>query len=211
MKKFAVILCSIFMLVGVVGCAKKAETPPAVSASPAEPEVPFSTFGEVRTAMQNCSGNYFPVIKDFTVWIAGEKNDRFYQMKGTLSQAQKKQLDDIDFQTDDYEAQMLAIINDIKIEEWVDFTDMILSQEERDSYIGQTVQNLIDSGFEMNGFELWEENNAVLLSKDNLQYNCKINLPENFNMDNDFTNEYFYPLIIERIEFLSPIRYPVVE
>ena len=135
------------------------------------------------------------------VYATGESDGRELLFEGTISQEDYDAIDEIDWMADDYEAQRLAILGQVPIDNCYDLSPLILSQSELDEYVGKTVGNLIDDGFESAGWSIWEEGSVVFVERDSVSYYVEIELPEGFDADAEFEFEDLYDAKVVFMEF----------
>ena len=116
----------------------------------------------------------------------------------------------IDYDADDYDDQMKAVYDLMKVEECKDFTETIPKQEEMDVYVGKTVGELLADGFEGNGWGIGEEAD-VYLAKDGFIYKAGVKLPDGFDVEGEFEFEDLSDAVIEKMEFseVEPYLFPI--
>ena len=83
----------------------------------------------------------------------------------------------------------------------IDYTDGLMSDEKRQSYIGESVYDLIEDGFEGNGWSVYDDVACVYLSKNGVIYRADITLAEEFDEEADVEFEDFYEAIVDTLEF----------
>ena len=166
-------------------------------------ESPYQTYGEIIEQLGEEEALFY-CFYDTQLLVIGEKDGRHYQFSTVVDQETYDAFNDLDFMDDDYDQKVYDLLSDIPIEDCVDFTDELLSQGELDSYAGKTVRNLIDEGYEANGWSFWEENNFVFVMKDGMTYRLEVELPEGFDPDSEFEYEDLYGFNIRKMTFESP-------
>ena len=200
MKKLITILMTAGMLCGLSGCWKKEAR-----------NVPYATFGDAQTAMQD-DPIYNPVTENTTVLAACSKDGRYYQVTGTLSEEEKKEMDSLDVFRDDYDEKRSGLLAGVKITEAFDFTDRILSADQCAAYAGKQVQALKDDGFTISGWFFSNEGASVFADKDNLQYTAEVILPASFDYCTvEVTDELLAGLEIKGMQFVTPAYLPLNE
>ena len=84
-----------------------------------------------------------------------------YRAKGMMTEEQRDQLFDLEFDDPDYEEKYREIAGSIVIEQFDNLTEMIPPQEELDKYVGKTGQDLLDDGwtegygYNLDNMEFW--------------------------------------------------------
>lgn len=92
-----------------------------------------------------------------------------------MSDEEKKQYDELDIFDEDYNDKYNAIMLDLKISQLDDISSEMIPQEELDSYIGKTGQEVLDAGFEQNGYAILEGSTIFTLAKGQLTYDFTFN------------------------------------
>ncbi len=171
-------------------------------------ESPYKTFQELIDTLDEDEQLYYSFI-DNTLYAAGEKDGRYYQFSAEVSSEERAAYDALDFFSDDYEEQVYGIIGKIAIEDCVDFTDGIMPQDELDSFVGKTVADIIDAGFESSGWSIFEDEAYLFFSKDLMGYKAKVTISDGFDVESDFEFEDMYGFAVEQFDFDSPETLPI--
>ena len=75
----------------------------------------------------------------------------------------------MDFFADDREEQINAILSPLEIISLVDLKTLALSQEELDQWIGKTGQDMLDAGWEYNGYR-YSDDGSICMVNGRFQY-----------------------------------------
>ena len=146
----------------------------------------------------------FYSIMDDKLLVIDEVDGRHYQFSSSIDQEIINTYNNLDFFADDYNQQIYDLISDIEIEDCIDFTDEILNSEQLSTYTNKTIQNIINDGFEVNGYSFFEDHNCIYLMKDSMTYKADVILPDSFNPDAEFEYDAFNDFIINDIKFDNP-------
>lgn len=199
MKKLITAVIMAATLLTAAGCAKK----------PAPSNSVYATFGEAKAAAKDPDVFSTTILNDSDVYASCEKDGRYYQIHGTLSQEKGKAMQELDVFDDSYETKRSEILSDVQVTDVLDFTDRVLSGDKAAAYAGKEVQALIDDGFEMSGWIFSDEVSMVYVDKDQLDYKCHVTLPEGFDINGEFEYEDLHPFVIESVEFNEPATLPL--
>lgn len=150
-------------------------------------------------------------IMESELYGAYEENGKYYQVHGTLTPEQRTAVEAIDVADRDYGEKVDAIIEEVKISETTEFTDRILTEDERQLYLGATIQKMIDDGFECNGWGIDGEKNSVYVNRDDIVYDCEVDFPPELDFSTDFEYEDLYASMIKNISYAYPRRFPIGE
>ena len=113
---------------------------------------------------------------------AFEYGGKYWLVKAAIPDELLDAYEAVDFFAEDAEEQRMAIIGDCEIESVTDLTTLALPQEELDLWIGKTGQDMLDAGWEQNGYS--SEGNALVIIMVNgeFQYNVSfgdaVKIPE---------------------------------
>lgn len=164
---------------------------------------PFKTFGEIIDRKEEGE------ILDYTIMngellMFDEVNGRQLQFSSVLDDETLEAFNNLDYGDEEYDAKANALLMDIEIEDCVDYTEILPTQDELDSYIGRQVLDLVEDGFEVTGYGFSEDKNVIFLDKNMMSYTAKVQLSEDFEVDSEFEYDAFYDFIVEGIQFNSP-------
>ena len=140
------------------------ETPEA--AAPAE-ETPAANneFPEWKTlgdALANKTGDLSYVFNDDYVCCAFEAGDAMIRAVAKSSPDLNDKINAVDYDDPDYDAKIDEVLADLELLSAEDFSDTQLSQEELDSYVGKTGQDMLDAGFTIDGYFMDGSDEAVV-------------------------------------------------
>lgn len=164
---------------------------------------PYSTFGEVINQYDEENVPMYCFYEDQLVMI-DTHDGRHYQYGASIDQEIIDAYENIDFMADDSQQQVIRLISDIEIDDCIDFTDAVISQDALDSYIDKTIQTLIDDGFEVSGYVFNEDSYYLYVNKDLLGYKAEVTPEEGFDFDADHEYEDFNNFTVKHIEFEAP-------
>ena len=166
-------------------------------------DLPYAKAGDVIAAFSE-EESLYRVFVDDTLYVVANKEGRWYQLSGKVSNEKQSAIDALDVMADDYDVKMNELLNDISFDSALDFTDMIVPQSEHDSYKGKTVKEMIDAGFEESGWFATSGLASYELSKDLFRYKADITLPGPFDENKEYTYEDFYTALINSVSFVEP-------
>jgi hypothetical protein len=199
MKKLITAAITAAALLSAMGCGKKTAPSPSV----------YATFGEAKAAGKD-PDHFMTVIDNNTVvYAACEKDGRYYEIQGTLSDEKSKAIQALDVFDDSYKTKQSELLSDVPVSEVYDFTDRVLSADKTSAFAGKEVRALIDDGFELNGWFFSEETSYVYVDKDQMDYICNVIVPDGFDVNGDFINQDLYPFEIQSLQFNEPAYLPL--
>ena len=166
-------------------------------------ESSYKTFGEIINKYDEENSPMF-LFSDNELIMIDSLDGRHYQYSSVVSQDILDAYESIDFMADDSNKQVNNLLSDIEIEDCIDFSDVILSQDVLASYEGKTIGELVEEGFEINGYGISEEASNISLSKDLLTYGAEVTPNEGFDTSAEFEYEDLYGFIIKSVEFEVP-------
>ena len=158
-------------------------------------ESPYATMGDVIAKLG--ADNFHNVIMDGTIYSIVDT----LQVSASIPEDIYAQLEELDVFDDDYSQKVNDLVSDLAIDDCIDFGEYVLSEDELDSYTGRNVSDLIDEGFEGNGWSIWDEGSLVWVEKDGMEYEADIKLPEGFDAEADFEFEDLYEATVEKMRF----------
>ncbi|MBR1759027.1 MAG: hypothetical protein IJ744_09950 [Lachnospiraceae bacterium] len=129
-----------------------------------------------------------------------QKDGRYYQLKASFTGEAVEAWNNLDYDADDYDDQLKAVYDLMKVEECWDFTQTLPKQEEMDVYVGKTVGELFAEGFEGSGWVV-DEDAFLYLAKDGFVYKMQVTLPDGFDTEDDIEYEDFSDAVIQSVEF----------
>ena len=143
--------------------APEKETEPQIVADPSS----WKTMGDVlplKAESRETSwsdGNYYYYFRYAgTEWL----------VKADVSEEQKDAVFAVNYGDDDRDEQILAILGPCEIQTVTDLKTFALPQEELDRWIGKTGQDLLDAGWEYNGYHSDETGIHVCMVNGDFQY-----------------------------------------
>lgn len=164
---------------------------------------PFKTYGEIIDRLGE-DEYLFRVIMENELFVIDSYEGRNYQFSSVLDDATIAAYDAIDVFDEDYEQKLNNLLSDIEIEDCIDFTDALISQTELDSYIGKTVLDAVNDGFEVSGFAGSDQEYNVDLSKDGMRYTAHCTMPADFELPEDYDYDVFNVGTIDSFSFTEP-------
>lgn len=168
-------------------------------------ESPYTTYREVIDELAEDESLFYMFAED-KLFVISEKDGRHYQLSSVVSQDLVDAFNALDFFAEDYDNQVYDLIGDLEIEDCIDFTDELVSQDELDGYSGKQVSDLLNDGFEINGYSFWEDSGFVLAQKDLMNYRFYVELPEGFDAGGEFEYDAFNDFFIQSGTF-SDVEY----
>lgn len=143
----------------LAGCASKpadeaepdATSQPAVEAAPVD-TTSWKTLGD---ALASRTGNLsYGYDDDYFVAIF-DAGDSIIRTVSKMELSIRDEFGELDFEDPDYEAKETAILADLELISAEDITSDVLSQEELDSYVGKTGQDMYDAGFVFSYYSMY--------------------------------------------------------
>lgn len=143
----------------LAGCASKpadeaepdATSQPAVEAAPVD-TTSWKTLGD---ALASRTGNLsYGYDDDYFVAIF-DAGDSIIRTVSKMELSIRDEFGELDFEDPDYEAKETAILADLELISAEDITSEVLSQEELDSYVGKTGQDMYDAGFVFSYYSMY--------------------------------------------------------
>ncbi len=142
-------------------------------------------------------------ILDNKVLLFMEKDGRHLQYVAELTPEDYEAYWALDNTADDYFEKEAEILRRQNISDCVDFTDAVLPRETLDSYVGKTVKELDDDGFENMGWSIGETA-CLYMVKDAMEYSVTVTLPEGLDENAELSEETFRDSLIQDMEFFTP-------
>lgn len=136
MKKFVSVLVSLIIVLALNGCGAE-KTPPQQN---------------LITQLADEGYEYTMTSVTEESWKGVmEKDGQYLLVTAAMTPALYEDYNNIGFE-DDYDAQMLAFLGSLKDVTSEDITDRVPTQEELDRYIGMTMGELEEDGYEQTGY-----------------------------------------------------------
>lgn len=161
---------------------------------------PYKTVGDIIKTLNPVEQLSYSFINDELI-IIKNVNDKYYQLSAPIDQVLMDQYNSIDFMADDYDKQIYDLISGIEIKDCIDFTDAVLSKDVLASYNGKTIGDLVNDGFEVNGWAFGENEYYVYAVKDLLDYKVEVIPVEGFDFDAEFEYSDFNDFAVKNIVF----------
>lgn len=136
------------------------------------------------------------------MFVYCEKDGSYYQLSTALSEEDLTALEVLDYDAEDYNEQLYGILGKYDVEDCIDYTGALLSQEEMDTYVGQTARDMVDAGFEATGFSAYDDYVAIYLDKDGyVCYEVELEPSEDFDADSEFETDDLLDFPVKSIIF----------
>ena len=164
---------------------------------------PYKTFGDIIKTV-NEEEDLMYLFYEKQLIVIDSVNGKHYQFSTVVDDETYNAYNELDVMEDDYQQKVYQLIENIEIEDCIDFTDAVLTKEELDAYIGKTIGDMVNDGFEVSGYSFYEESNTVYTNKDLLGYKVDVALEEGFDPDSEFEYEDLYGCTVKGIEFVEP-------
>ena len=149
---------------------------------------PYATVGDFLATLEDENDFHYMVYGDEVLTLA-EVDGRHYQLVAKLTEEEYASLEALDFSDEDYDKKAMEIVRGLSFTDGVDFTDAIMSQDELDTYVGKKATALLEDGFESSGYGVWEDGASLSFTKDDMEYEAQIALPEGLDTESDFEFE----------------------
>ena len=163
---------------------------------------PYKTIGEIINNLDEDESLMYAFFDNQLV-VVDSKDSRHYQFSATVDQELLDTYSGLDAMEDDYDDQVYSLLSEIEIEDCIDFTDAILSEDVLDSYNNKTIEALVNDGFEINGTSFNEDDYYLLAAKDLMDYKIEVIPTEGFDFEAEFEYTDFNEFTIKDIEFDS--------
>ncbi len=149
-------------------------------------ESPYATMGDVIDKVGIDS--FVLAIEDGRIYTVAD----MLQLSGPITDDVFAAYDAIDPMADDFNQKAYEVLKDLPIDDCIDFSEYVLSEEDLDAYAGKSVEELVNDGFEENGWSVFEGDSNVLVEKDGMVYEFNVGLPEGFDTkaDIEFSDLY---------------------
>lgn len=173
-------------------------------------EPPYKNISEVIPDVSKVDNIPYTIDNDGVIYLPFVIDGKGYQFSAKLSEEQINTLTNLEFD-DNYNANLYNVIKDVAFGDCVDFTDYLLNDEMLSGYVGATVEDLINAGFESNGYSVSEDSSVVWVGRDVGVYEASIELPEGFDTEADFEFENLYNAKLKEIHFseLNSAAFPL--
>ena len=137
------------------------------------------------------------------VYAYFEKDGHYYQLKGDLSEEIQAEFEALDFMDEDYDEKTKEIYGKVEISECLDYTASIPAKEELDACVGKTIGELIEEGFEGEGWSMDEELTEVdvFVGKDGFSYHAVVTLPDDFDTEAEFGFDELSGAVVTELSF----------
>ena len=152
---------------------------------------PYKTFEDIIKTV-NEEEDLMYLFYEKQLIVIDSVNGKHYQFSTVVDDETYNAYNELDVMEDDYQQKVYPLIENIEIEDCIDFTDAVLTKEELDAYIGKTIGDMVNDGFEVSGYSFYEESNTVYTNKDLLGYKVDVALEEGFDPDSEFEYEDLY-------------------
>ncbi len=164
---------------------------------------PYQTLGELMATLDE-DESLFYTMGDGVVYAVGEKDGRQYQFTAAISEEDQKTYYELDFFSESYEEDVDAILAKLTVDDCVDFTDCIVPQSELDAFVGQTAGDLVNAGYELTGWSVYEGSAVLSFSKDYMEYEAEAEPTPGFDENSEFEGEDLYGFTIKTLRFNAP-------
>lgn len=198
MKKIFAVLLSVSLLFTLACCGQKPEEPTTEE----QTTVAEAPSGNDVTALMEEGYSITSAMADETVWKGVLQNanapEKLYFGTAPLTSELYTAYSAIEF--DDAEG-MKAFLAGLENVTLTDISDKIPSQEEMDQYVGRTLGELEDDGFENTGYS--NDEGAVIFSYDGPAYSCNVTPTEGTVIENmdDWSANDLRELTIGKMEY----------
>ena len=164
---------------------------------------PYQTYGQIIDRLSQDETLFYSLNED-TLFVIDEVDGRHYQFSSKASEDLINSYEQLDFFAEDYEKQVQKLIYDVTIEDCIDFTDELIDKDELDSYIGNTISDLIMNDFEITGYSFFDDHSIVYAQKDMMTYRVEVEPLDGFDPESEFEYDAFNDFIIKSIAFENP-------
>ena len=185
MKRIAVLLLAVLMLLSLAACGQEKPAP--------KPE-------EIKTL-----GDAMAVESPYAYSSYDDQNYVYvFELGGTPMRAIAVMTDELSAQSSDIDADPMELMEQISalpVEKLEDLSSYIPTQAELDALKGKTGQELLDEGFEINGYRIDGKHTEYTLDKGMIEYTVVFN--ETVRLDDSFDEgEAIKPLTVKSASYL---------
>ncbi len=166
-------------------------------------ESPYRTLSELIATLGE-DEQLFYTVEEGRVYAIGEKDGRQYQFGADISEADSEAYFNLDFFSDTYEQDVYAILGKLAVDECIDFTDCLVPQSELDTFVGQTVEDLVNAGYELTGWSIFGGDALLSFEKGLMDYDAKVTPTEGFDENSEYDGEDLYGFRVNELYFSAP-------
>ena len=195
MKKLTAILLALVMILALAACGSKQ-----------------TSAGNEITDLVSQGYECRTWSADETQWrglfMKEDSYDVIYKVVAPMTAKQYEEFDSIGFDDENAEEKQMAILGALTDVVVTDISDMVPTQEELDAYVGKTIGDMENDGFENTGWS-GDEESGYSFYYDGPVYYCLVNLAEGTvitDMD-DYSANDIRALEIGSVEFLGISSY----
>ncbi len=188
-RTFALVFALIVVLVfALAGCGSTPASQPADSSGSTDVST-FKTLGDILavTAIDQYSYNEEKYAGVFQI------GETYYRVLAESSQEIWDGLNAIDFFDEDRDEKTAELLGPLEIEKIDDLTAAMPSQDELAGYAGKTGQDLIDEGFETNGWSFYDEDPLYFMVCGDYEYDVTMNGPVDIDPNEEVDGEGMLP------------------
>lgn len=156
---------------------------------------PYKTFGDAIYGHSEDDYFYY-MFYDQELLLIVSKDNHFYQLSSVVDPEIINAYEELDFMEDDIEKKIYALIENIEVEDCVDFTNEILNEEQLNAYKGKKIIDLIHEGYEVSGYSFFDDTSVIYLNKDYMEYVFDVEVSEGFDPDSDFDYDAFNDFVV---------------
>ena len=160
-------------------------TEPKVPEGIAHVESPYKTYSEIIEKL-NEKDVFTYVLSGDQFAVVAEKDGRYYQFSSTVGQDLIGELTSLDIFDEQYEKQLTDLMSNVEIEDCIDFTSEIKSDEELSAYAGKKMRDLIADGYKISGYSFFGDDNYISADNGLITYVFEVDLPEGFDSNSEF-------------------------
>lgn len=141
------------------------------------------------------------LYQDMGLLVYGfSKNGGIYQARASFDDAFYQAYEDLDMMDDHYEDDYTALVSPLEITEIIDLTDRIPSQEEMDTVIGKTGEELFEEGWYNSG---WNLDTMEFYMVKGL-FTCKMVMEGETGDYDEFDEDDLAGLVVKSVSFEGP-------
>ena len=169
MNKIIKTLLAICLLLTVSACGNNKQPEP-------EQEVQKNEMAKLFEEGYSCNSSTYMDNSWHGMFIKDNDYSSTYKVEATLTDEKRTELEEIDFFDEGADKKTQAVLETLTDVVITDISDMVPSQEDLDQYIGKTIGDLENDGFENSGY--FQDENTYNFYYDGPVYGCLVYLKE---------------------------------
>ena len=169
---------------------------------------PYQTLGALIATLDEDETLFYIIEEEEgRVYAYGELDGRQLQFGAEISAEDADTINNMSFFSETYYEDIYAILGKLAVDDCVDYTGCIASRDELDGLTGMTAGDMVNAGFELNGWSIWGGEATLTFTKDGMEYDVVAAPTEGFDENSEFEGEDLYGFTVEQVSFSGPEYY----